>query len=974
MYIRLFHQNIQHLKSRIESLLIVLDDLKPQIIVLTEHDVKEHEIERLNIETFLINSFFSRKNTNKGGVMILSNNKINYKPIKLPKPLNDQLLEEKQFEFCLAMFTLKNFKFIVIGLYRSPSACSETFCDRLGILVDYLSKKCDKIICAGDVNIDVLVNDKDCKLLKNALKGLNMKYLVDFPTRITEDSETGIDNIFVKNIPSKHLSINGVITLLSDHDGQTLDIKLPREGSHIKNNVTLESRIFTQEGFLTLSKLLERETWMDVYLSPVEEKYNNFFVKLIYYFNLIFPKKVIKSIKKKNGWISKELREAKSNLIRLKKEIRKSKNPIKKELLKEQISKFRLDLNSAKNSFYKNKIEKSPNIPKTVWEIINSEVGENNCKKQQNTTIIEGGRAHSDPKITSEIFNDYFVNIVEDISTNNQTEEQCLQKIRATFNNNNNSNDNLFSNRIFHLKPTHKEEVEKVITSLKNKRSCGFDDIPVSLLKSIKTQISPVITHLINSSFVAGYFPDKLKISKVVPVFKKDDPSKVLNYRPVSLLPTISKIFEKIVHNQLVAFLINYKLFDNIQHGFRVGRSVVTASVSFIESIIESVDRGEETVGIFMDLSKAFDSVKHKILIEKLKLLGIVNNSLDWFKSYLNNRYQYVEISYVSEQHRLMKVSSQQKLIKYGVPQGSILGPLLFLCYIKNIGETFSQIPRENLCLYADDANLKISANSVDQIEVLSYVELSHISQYFVNHNLNLNSGKTNFINFKTFQNKKLHQPNIAIDCTPLEIKSKANFLGLIIDENLQWNDHVDKIIPKINSGIYALKKMSFLCDTITLRTIYFAYIHSHIQYGLCLYGSTKNTNLDQILKLQKKSIRIISKLKSNESAREYFKRLKIITVYGQYIYDTIVLYRNQSHFAFKNVAAHKYNTRYRSQIIPNHHRLEFYTKKPSYMGQKFFKHIPKSIQSEQSNEVFKRKLKELLTEKVIYSICEFYN
>lgn len=904
--------------------------------------------------------------------MILSNSEINYKPITLPKPLTDQLLEERQFEFCLAMFVLETYKFIVIGVYRSPSSCIETFCDRLGILVDYLSKKCDKIICAGDININVLVNNKDHTMLKNTLKGLNMKYLINFPTRVTEESETGIDNIFVKNIPKQNVSINGIITMLSDHDGQILDICVPGKFYNEEQSLILESRIFSKENFITLSTLLERETWMDVYLSPVHEKYNVFFNKLIHYFNIVFPKKIIKKKNKKNEWISKELKEAKENLIRVNKEARKNKNATLKELLKEQTLKFKSDLITSKKCFYKNKIEKSSNIPKTVWNVINSEVGRNNVNKTQNITIMEGEVTHSDPKIISEMFNDYFINVIDDISIDNniQIDEQYVKTNEISFNVNNMS----FHNRCFHLKPVDDKEVEKVIMSLKNKASYGFDEIPVSILKSTKTQISPVLKHVINSSFVSGYFPDKLKMSKVIPLFKKDDRHKISNYRPVSLLPTISKIFEKIVCNQLVSYLEQFNLFDNIQHGFRKGRSVVTASVSFIESIIDSIDKGEETVGIFMDLSRAFDSVKHTILIDKLKSLGVTSNSLNWFESYLSNRFQYVEISYITEQKRLFKIASEKQLIKFGVPQGSILGPLLFLCYIKNITEVFSRIPKNNLCLYADDANLKISANSVEQVEIISYVELCNISQYFINHNLKLNSGKTNFVNFKTVQNKKASKLNVVIDSTLIEMKSKANFLGLVIDNNLQWNDHVEKILPKINSGIYALKKMSFLCETSTLRTIYFAYIHSYIQYGLCLYGSTKTANLDKILILQKKAIRIISKLKVNDSAREHFKILKIITVFGQYIYDTIILYRNRTCFDFEQFEVHEYNTRYKSQIIPNHHRLEYYTKKPTYMGCKFLKYIPLSIQREQKENIFKRKLKEHLTEKVIYSIDEFYS
>lgn len=192
--------------------------------------------------------------------------------------------------------------------------------------------------------------------------------------------------------------------------------------------------------------------------------------------------------------------------------------------------------------------------------------------------------------------------------------------------------------------------------------------------------------------------------------------------------------------------------------------------------------------------------------------------------------------------------------------------------------------------------------------------------------------------------------------------------MGLLIDENLSWDKHVERLMGRLNSGIYALSQMSFLSSPEIVRMIYFSHIHSHISYGLCLYGSTNKLNLNKILKIQKKAIRIILKLERHESVREHFKNLKILTVYAQYILDTITIAKNNE---YKSNFQQLYNTRGRNHILPTH-RLEFYTKKPSYMGLKFLKHVPQDIKLEQNINAFKTVLKNYLTDKVIYSFNEF--
>jgi len=304
--------------------------------------------------------------------------------------------------------------------------------------------------------------------------------------------------------------------------------------------------------------------------------------------------------------------------------------------------------------------------------------------------------------------------------------------------------------------------------------------------------------------------------------------------------------------------------------------------------------KGEKVLGIYMDLTNAFDSVCHKTLLKKLQDFGIKGINLKWFQSYLSGREQFVEITSNKNNYQT-KVTSAKHFIKWGVPQGSILGPILFLCYIKDLPKTIANPINNKLCLYADDSNLKVSGKNVNDLEISAFVELTNIQQFLNTNNLYLNASKMNFMPFSTKQNKNKTEPNLIVNSTSIEQVSNTKFLGLHIDKHLDWNFHIEKLLKILNSGLFALKKMSYLCNLDALKKVYFAHIHSHICYGISLYGATSKQNLNKILTVQKKAIRIMLHLKTDESVKLHFKELNILTFYGAYIFETTFLAKEES-------------------------------------------------------------------------------
>ena len=344
----------------------------------------------------------------------------------------------------------------------------------------------------------------------------------------------------------------------------------------------------------------------------------------------------------------------------------------------------------------------------------------------------------------------------------------------------------------------------QIVQTLKSSASTGYDGISVNLLKKIIHFIVSPLTHIFNLSIASGIFPNSLKIAKVIPIYKKDDSSTVSNYRPISILPAISKILEKIIHQRLYDFLNCNNLLIPNQFGFRKSHSTDHAIIQLYDKIINSFSKKEHAISIFMDLSKAFDTIDHKILICKLSHYGIRGTVLSWFKDYLNNRQQYVSFQSI-ESHKLK--------IQCGVPQGSILGPLLFILYINDI---IKSSPTLNFILFADDTNIFYSHKDLDILNATLNSELSKIQLWLKCNKLSLNIKKTNYMYFRN-----VHSPpvkcNININGAPLIEKDSIKFLGITIDCHLTWYDHVRNIISAVSRNIGILYKLRYLISTKSL-------------------------------------------------------------------------------------------------------------------------------------------------------------
>ena len=345
------------------------------------------------------------------------------------------------------------------------------------------------------------------------------------------------------------------------------------------------------------------------------------------------------------------------------------------------------------------------------------------------------------------------------------------------------------------FEPASVEEVSNLINALKPKNSSGYDDISNRLLKELHPVIIEPLTDIINRSLHQGTFPDDMKQSDTIPLYKAKERYYTTNYRPISLLLTMSKILEKIVYKRTVKFLNCNNIICNSQYGFREKHSCTDAVMELTTEILKAKEHNLKTASVFLDLSKAFDTLDPKILLQKLEIYGIRGTVLNWFESYLTNRQLRVKCE-VAKDHKTQYSSLYD--VEFGTPEGSCLGPLLFLLFTNDL---YLNIDQCSTILFADDTTVYKSHRNTRYLKWCIEQDLMSISDWFKANRLTLNLEKTVYMFFGNNQEKL--KPNLEINGITLKPVAYTEFSGMWVDENLNWNTHISKLIVKIKRNMH---------------------------------------------------------------------------------------------------------------------------------------------------------------------------
>jgi len=550
----------------------------------------------------------------------------------------------------------------------------------------------------------------------------------------------------------------------------------------------------------------------------------------------------------------------------------------------------------------------------------------------------------SDNKTIADHFNNFFVNIGPNLSRKIlNSEHDALHYV----------NDINLGESIY-LRSTTVDEVTRIIHELKDS-SCGYDEISARVIKdTYHIYLTPLI-HLINLSLAQGVFPNELKIARVVPLYKSGDSQSISNYRPISILSVFSKVFERVMQCRLLDFLDKHDLLDKSQFGFRKNHSTITALTVLIDKILTGFHNGDMTLGIYLDFSKAFDTIDHRILIRKLNEYGIRGIALKWLKEYLSNRQQYVSFN---------NCNSDYQSITCGVPQGSILGPLLFILYINDLPKV-SEILFP--ILYADDSNIFIQGKKLSHMVSLLNSEMEKIADWVKANKLSLNLNKTFFMIFKTRKRNVNMSDDVRIMNHKVVRVFDIKFLGVILDCHLTWDRHVTYIRSKIAKSCGIISKTKKVLNRKTLVTLYYSFMYPYLVYAIELWGNSSKHNIDILFKIQKKVLRMICNTSYHAHSSPLFNDLNILNVHKLYQYQlSLFMYkinRNLCPSVLKlmledYIITHEYHTRQYYKYNLPFYRLSICQKTVKYKGIMVWNYIIDHLNIDYTIVTFKKYLK----------------
>lgn len=825
----------------------MLSDRPIDILAINESKlddtISDNEIHISGYES--IRSDRSTNGRSGGGVCFFIRSEINYS-------VRSDLICEHLESLTVEIKKPRSRPFAVMTWYRPPDSSIDLF-KPFEELIGKLDSENIEYYVLGDLNCNMAAPkfDNSTNILSNIAEVYGLDQLITEYTRITDKSSTLIDLIFTNT--SDRVVCSGVSHIgISDHSLVYAFRKVSIESTTYKHT-TLRYRKFKNFNSDHFRNDICQQDWSNIenYSDPnlMWAAWKQLFLECV---NKHAPLHVKRARASKSPWITPYLKKRMHDRDILKLKASRSKDANDWLQFKKCRNLVNNEIKKAKELYYKRALDENEGNSRQTWKIVNELTSRktNNCCIKE---IKSNGNSIYGPPELADAFNDHFSSIgpklASQIYSNNGPSH--LHYLEGT-------------DKRFELKCTDPSRVFSLLSKLCKSKATGLDMISARLLRECADLIADPMCSIFNQSIRSGIFPQEWKCAKVIPLFKEGNHSDLNNYRPISIVPIVAKVFERIIYDQVYGYLTENNLISSQQSGFRSLHSTVTALLEATNDWAFNIDKGSVNAVVFLDLKKAFDTVDHTILLSKLFEYGIRGNAYEWFRSYLDNRNQQCFVN---------GSLSNSQILTCGIPQGTILGPLLFILYINDLPNCLSNSVAR---MYADDTHLTFASNNIETINDVMNHDLSNVNTWLTANKLTLNSSKTEFMLIGSRQRLGTYDtsPKLIIGGDIIKQVSSVKSLGVHIDENLSWNMHIEKIAKKIASGIGAIKRCRPFVNRTTLESVFNALVQPYFNYCSEVWGHCNKSLSNKLQKLQNRAARILTFSSYDTSADPLLEQL----------------------------------------------------------------------------------------------------
>ena len=841
------HLNIRSIRNKVDFIENSFSDF--QVICLTEtHISNDFDSSKILLENL---NLYRNDCTNFSGGLIT------YVNCELFSKRRDDL-ESPNIQTLWVEVKYKNKNILICNVYRPPSS-PVSFWENFNICIEKALDVNSNLLIVGDINENQLLtaNNKFNQIM--IMNSLNS--FITEPTRVTPYSSTLIDPIAISNdLEPINYGVIDIPSDISDHKSTYVHIKFP---SNISATLKRTVWLYKRADYDKLNTLIANENWDFIELETINNATSNFTQKLLDLIKTCIPSKEVTIRKNDKPWYDNEVRKFSRKRDRMKATALRTNNPNHWSRYKYLRNKVNNLKKHAKESFYSNLEEivfnATANDQKTYWKMLRQFVNKNKplnvIPPLESDTTLE--IAFTDEDKANQL-NDYFVSIS---TLNDQTAQlPNFQPLSESIIENINLSEN---------------EIEEVIQTLLPNKAVGEDLIGHRVLKNIKSTISKPLCMLYNKSLSECSFPDPWKSAIVMPLFKKGDSHKASNYRPISLLSCVAKLMERVVYKHIYNHLVSNNLIYAKQSGFLTGHSTVYQLIDIYHQLSQSQDIKSSTCIVFCDISKAFDRVWHKGLLFKLKQNGIGGPILKWIDSYLSNRKQKV---FVNSSYSCIKSTNA------GVPQCSVLGPLLFLVFVNDIVEKLLCIAR----LFADDTSIAFTSRNTQDIEAIINQDLQLISCWAKQWLVSFNPNKTQALFFSHRVNE--NPPMLLFENIPVQFVDSHKHLGVSLSKNGKWHDHIDNLLKSASSILAMMRKIKYSVNKKTLSQLYTSFLRPILEYSSVVWDGCTQSEQDSLEKIQHEAARIVTGLTRSVSLSNLYKEINWLSLADRRKYHKLIL------------------------------------------------------------------------------------